>query len=49
MPVRRDPLPPDRLAGRFNCKCRMSQRAHAAPAIAWLAVPYPAFEITVGI
>jgi hypothetical protein len=30
------------------CHCRMCQRAHGAPAIAWLAVPFAAFELTEG-
>jgi len=30
------------------CHCRMCQRAHGAPAIAWLAVPFAAFKLTEG-
>jgi len=30
------------------CHCRMCQRAHGAPAIAWLTVPFDAFEVTAG-
>jgi hypothetical protein len=30
------------------CHCRMCQRAHGAPVIAWLTVPLDAFEVTKG-
>ena len=30
------------------CHCRMCQRAHGAPAIAWLTVPLSAFTVTAG-
>ena len=30
------------------CHCRMCQRAHGAPVIAWLTVPLDAFLITLG-
>jgi len=30
------------------CHCRMCQRAHGAPVIAWLAVPFAAFKLTEG-
>jgi hypothetical protein len=30
------------------CHCRLCQRAHAAPAVAWLAVPFAALEATAG-
>src|SRR5215472_13101113 len=31
------------------CHCRMCQRAHGAPVIAWLTVPLAAFEVSAGI
>jgi hypothetical protein len=31
------------------CHCRMCQRAHGAPVIAWLTVPIDAFKVTTGI
>ena len=30
------------------CHCRMCQRAHGAPVIAWLTVPLAAFEVSAG-
>jgi hypothetical protein len=30
------------------CHCRMCQRAHGAPVIAWLTVPLEAFAVTAG-
>jgi hypothetical protein len=30
------------------CHCRMCQRAHGAPVIAWLTVPLDAFAVTAG-
>jgi hypothetical protein len=30
------------------CHCRMCQRAHGAPVVAWLAVPSDGFEVTAG-
>src|ERR1700758_1732708 len=30
------------------CHCRMCQRAHGAPVIAWLTVPLANFEVTAG-
>jgi hypothetical protein len=30
------------------CHCRMCQRAHGAPVVAWLAVPSAGFEMTAG-
>src|ERR1700741_1769018 len=30
------------------CHCRMCQRAHGAPVIAWLTVPFEAFSVTGG-
>ena len=30
------------------CHCRMCQRAHGAPVIAWLTVPLAAFEVSSG-
>ena len=36
------------LVATLYCHCRMYQRAHGAPAIAWLAVPFAAFKLTEG-
>src|SRR5271157_1375739 len=30
------------------CHCRMCQRAHGAPVVAWLTVPLAAFAVTAG-
>ena len=30
------------------CHCRMCQRAHGAPVVAWLTVPIDAFTVTMG-
>jgi hypothetical protein len=30
------------------CHCRMCQRVHGAPVVAWLAVPSAGFEVTAG-
>ena len=30
------------------CHCRMCQRAHGAPVIAWLTVPLDSFAVTAG-
>jgi hypothetical protein len=31
------------------CHCRMCQRAHGAPVVAWVTVPLAAFTVTTGI
>ena len=31
------------------CHCRMCQRAHGAPVIAWLTVPLAAFEVNFSV
>jgi hypothetical protein len=41
-----------RITGRpveaLYCHCRMCQRAHGAPVIAWLTAPLDAFKVTAG-
>src|ERR1700732_1320356 len=32
----------------LSCHCRMCQRAHGAPVIAWLTVPLDAFAVSAG-
>jgi hypothetical protein len=41
-----------RIAGApveaLYCHCRMCQRAHGAPVVAWLTVPFSSFAVTAG-